>query len=319
VDLRQLEIVQAVAETGSFTGAGRKLHVSQSAISRQILLLEEEMNEAIFLRVGRRVRITPAGESLVQLSHRVFGDIKETVTLIGESQQQLSGTLRLAGGMTVCMYVFPALLKEYRRQHSAIEVKLITGTSQRLLQEIRTGAADLGFITLPVNEPELVTCPAMEEEMLLVAHPSHPLAKKRHIVPQDLAQQPFVLFEAASNSRRVLDGFFAKEGIEPRIVMETENVEILKALVRSEMGVTIIPYQAVAREVRSGQLSCARISGTQLVRHTGWVYQRANRVPRMLEELFRAYERILPRLNLSPGNRLSPGSRLPSLRTKDMS
>ena len=204
------------------------------------------------------------------------------------------------------------LLQEYRRQHSAIEVKLITGTSQRLLQEIRTGAADLGFITLPVNEPELVTVPAMEEEMLLVAHPSHPLAKKKRIVPQDLVQQPFVLFEAVSNSRKVVDGFFAKEGIEPRIVMETENVEILKALVRSEMGITIIPYQAVAREVRSGQLFCARISGTHLVRHTGWVYQRSNRIPRMLEEMFKAYERVLPRLNLSPGGNRAP--RLPSLK-----
>ena len=264
MDLRQLEIVQAVAETGSFTGAGRKLRVSQSAISRQILLLEEELNESIFLRVGRKVRITPAGESLVQLSHRVFGDIKETVTVIGDSQQVLNGTLRLAGGMTVCMYVFPALLLEYRRHHSRVEVKLITGTSQRLLQEIRSGAADLGFITLPVNETELVTVPAMEEEMLLVAHPSHPLARKKRIVPQDLAQQPFVLFEAASNSRRVVDAFFIKERIEPRIVMETENVEILKALVRSEMGITIIPYQAVAREVRSRQLFCARIPGARM-------------------------------------------------------
>lgn len=301
MDLRQLEIVQAVAETGSFTGAGRKLHVSQSAISRQILLLEDELNESIFLRVGRRIRITPAGESLVQLSHRVFGDIKETVTVIGESQQTLSGTIRLAGGMTVCMYVFPQLLQEYRRHHSHVEVKLITGTSQRLLQEIRSGAADLGFITLPVNESELVTVPAMEEEMLLVAHPAHPLAKKKRIQPQDLAQQPFVLFEAASNSRRVVDTFFIKERIEPRIVMETENVEILKALVRSEMGVTIIPYQAVAREVRMRQLFCARISGAHLVRHTGWVYQRSNKVPRMLEEMFKAYQRILPKLNLSPG------------------
>jgi DNA-binding transcriptional LysR family regulator len=313
VDLRQLQIVQAIAETGSFTGAGRKLNVSQSAISRQILLLEEEMNETVFLRVGRKIRITPAGDALVQLSHRVFGDIKETVTLISESQQVVSGTLRLAGGMTVCMYVFPALLQEYRRQHSGVEIKLITGTSQRLLQEIRAGAADVGFITLPVNEPELVTVPAMEEEMLLVAHPSHPLAKKRRIVAQDLAQQPFVLFEAVSNSRRIVDSFFAKEGIEPRIVMETENVEILKALVRSEMGITIIPYQAVAREVRSGQLFCARISGTQMMRHTGWVYQRSNRIPRMLEELFRAYERTLPKLHLSPGDRIS------SLKNRDMS
>ena len=300
MDLRQLEIVQAVAETGSFTGAGRKLNVSQSAISRQILLLEEELNENIFLRVGRRIRITPAGDALVQLSHRVFGDIKETVTVIGDSQQTLSGTLRLAGGMTVCMYVFPALLQEYRRLHSSVEVKLITGTSQRLLHDIRTGAADLGFITLPVSESELVTVPAMEEEMLLVTPLSHPLAKKKRIVPQDLAQEAFVLFEAASNSRRVVDAFFAKERLEPRIVMETENVEILKALVRSEMGITIIPYQAVAREVRSRQLFCSRISGVSLIRHTGWVYQRSNKVPRMLEEMFRAYQRVLPRLRLSP-------------------
>jgi len=313
VDLRQLEIVQAVAEAGSFTGAGRRLRISQSAISRQILLLEEEMNEAIFLRVGRRIKITPAGESLVKLSHRVFGDIKETLTLIGESQQVLSGTLHLAGGMTVCMYVFPMLLQEFRRHHSGVEVKLITGTSQRLLHEIRAGTADLGFITLPVNEPELVTVPAMEEEMLLVTHPAHPLAKKKQIAAQDLAQEPFVLFEAVSNSRRVVDAFFSKERIDPRIVMETENVEILKALVRSEMGITIIPYQAVAREVRSGQLFCARIANVRLVRQTGWVYQRSNRIPRMLEEMFNAYERVLPRLNLSPGRRT------PSLKTRDMS
>ena len=313
MDLRQLQIVQAVAETGSFTAAGRKLRVSQSAISRQILLLEEELNESIFLRVGRRIRITPAGDALVQLSHRVFGDIKETVTVIGESQQVLSGTIRLAGGMTVCMYVFPILLQEYRRQHSMVEVKLITGPAQRLLHEIRTGAADLGFITLPVSEPELVTVPAMEEEMLLVTHPSHPLAKKKRITSQDLVQQPFVVFEGASNSRLVIDEFFVKERIQPRIVMETENVEILKALVRSEMGVTIIPYQAVAREVRSGQLFCARVAGMALVRRTGWVYQRSNKVPRMLEEMFKAYERILPRLHLSPGDRV------PGLRNKDMS
>ncbi len=313
MDLRQLEIVQAVAETGSFTGAGRKLHVSQSAVSRQVLLLEDELKEAIFLRIGRRVRITPAGEAIVQLSNRVFTDMKETVTRIGESEQRLSGTLRLAGGMTVCMYVFPILLQEYRRLHSAVEVKLITGTSQRLLQEIRTGTADLGFITLPVNEPELVTVPALEEEMLLVAHPSHALAKKKQILPQDLAPEPFVLFEAVSNSRRVVDAFFLKERIEPRIVMETENVEILKALVRTGMGLTIIPYQAVAREVRSGQLFCSRIAGARLLRQTGWVYRRSNRIPRMVGEMFKAYEQVLPRLNLSPGGRV------PAPRTRDMS
>ena len=90
LDLRQLEIIRAIAEAGSFTGAGERLHVSQSAISRQILLLEEELNEAVFLRVGRRIRITPAGEALLQLSHRVFQDLKDTVALISDSRRDIS-------------------------------------------------------------------------------------------------------------------------------------------------------------------------------------------------------------------------------------
>ena len=79
MDLRQLEIIRAIADTGSFTAAGEKLHVSQSAISRQILLLEDELGEPVFHRIGRRIRITPAGESLLQLSHRVFQDLQDTV------------------------------------------------------------------------------------------------------------------------------------------------------------------------------------------------------------------------------------------------
>ena len=301
MDLRQFEIVQAVAETGSFTGAGRKLHVSQSAISRQVLLLEEELREPLFLRHGRRIRITSAGEALLSLSRRVFNDVKETVTLIGESRQTLTGSLRLAGGMTVCLYVFPALLKEYCRLHPKVDVKLITGNSPRLVQEVRSGVTDLGFITLPVNEPDLVAVPAMDEELLLVTHPTHPLARSRRIGSHDLARQPFVLFESGSNSRRVIEEFFVKEKIHPDIVMETENVEILKALVRTGMGVTIIPYQAVAREVRSGHLFCARIAETTLMRQTGWVYQRSSRIPRTIEEMFRAFERIRSRLRLTPG------------------
>src|SRR4026209_2826086 len=106
LDLRQLEIIRAIAETGSFTAAGQKLHVSQSAISRQILLLEDELKEPVFLRVGRRIRITAAGEALLQLSHGRFQDRTDTVAGIGDCQETLRGTVRILGGMTVCLYVF---------------------------------------------------------------------------------------------------------------------------------------------------------------------------------------------------------------------
>ena len=106
MDLRQLEILRAIADSGSFTAAGARLHVSQSAISRQVLLLEEEFKEPFFLRFGRRIQITPIGETLLQLSHRVFADIRDTRS-DPRHKKKLTGTLRLVGGMTVCLYVFP--------------------------------------------------------------------------------------------------------------------------------------------------------------------------------------------------------------------
>ena len=101
----------------------------------------------------------------------------------------------------------------------------------------------------------------MQEELLLVTAAKHPLSRKRKILPQDLVRQPFVLFESGSNSRRVVEEFFMTSRIEPQIVMETENVEIIKAMVRNGIGITIIPFQAVARDVSSGHLFCARIEG----------------------------------------------------------
>ena len=304
MDLRQLEILQAIAETGSFTACGRKLHVSQSAISRQILLLEAELGEPLFLRVGRQVRMTAAAESLVQLGQRVFQDVRETVGAITDRTRELRGTLRLSGGMTVCLYVFPPLLKQLRRVHPQLDVRLRVATADRSVEEIRAGRIDVGLLTLPIEESDLVSLPVLREELLVVTPPRHPLARRQQLLADDLANYPFVLFEPGSATRQVIDRFFASEKIVPTVVMDTENVEIIKAMVKTGVGISIVPYQAVAREVRSGQVFCARIEGRELVRETGWVYARANRVPRVTHELLKAFDAVRGRLPLAAPRRL---------------
>jgi DNA-binding transcriptional LysR family regulator len=296
MDLRQLEIIRAIADSGSFTAAGEKLHVSQSAISRQILLLEDELGEPVFHRIGRRIRITAAGESLLQLSHRVFQDLQETVSSISDKRDSLSGTMRLVGGMTVCLYVFPALLAEVRRVHPHLDLKVTVGSAERSIAMLRSGAGDLGMITLPVESTDLVSVPVLEEELLLITYPKHPLAKKKSVAPADLDKQDFVLFETGSITRRLVESFFTREGVEANVIMETENVEIIKAMVRSGLGISIIPSQAAASDVRSGQLFCSGIAGHSLVRQTGWLYPKMSRLPRTVSEVIRIFETIRPRL-----------------------
>jgi DNA-binding transcriptional LysR family regulator len=300
MDLRQLEVVRAVAETGSFTGAGAQLHVSQSAISRQILLLEDEFHERLFVRLGRRVQITAAGEALLQLSHRVFNDIRDTSASITDRQKTLSGPLNLVGGMTVCLYVFPLLLKEFRKHHPHVDIKVATGGTQRLLRRLRTRRADLALLTLPIDDQAFTTVPVLREELMLVMPADHPLSAMRGPVPVSaLVGQPFVVFEAGSNTRRTLDEFFVREQIKPRVVAETENVEIIKSMVASGLGISIVPFQSVERESRGGTLTVARIRSQQLVRETGWVYRAGERVPRVVQEMMATFNRIAPQLQPS--------------------
>jgi DNA-binding transcriptional LysR family regulator len=203
----------------------------------------------------------------------------------------------------VCLYIFPPLLKHLRRVHPHLDVRLTVATAGRSVQEIRGGRVDAGLLTLPVQESDLVTVPVLREELLLVTTPTHPLARRRKVTPPDLDGQPFVLFEVGSATRKVIDQFFATEKIEPTIVMDTENVEIIKAMVKTGMGVGIVPYQAVAREVRAGQFFCTRIDGHQLIRETGWVYARANRVPRVIHELLAAFDAVKGKFRLAPPSR----------------
>src|SRR6187397_1338933 len=286
MDLRQLEIVRAIAETGSFTAAGTRLH-------------EEEFHERLFVRLGRRVQITAAGEALLQLSHRVFNDIHDTSASITDKQKVLSGPLNLVGGMTVCLYVFPLLLKEFRKHHPHVDIKVATGGTQRLLRRLRTRRADLALLTLPVDDPAFTSVPVLREELMLVMPAGHPLSSKDSVGVEALVGQPFVIFEQGSNTRRTLDEFFVREQIKPNIVAETENIEIIKSMVASGLGMSIVPFSPVERESRGGSLKVARIRGQQLVRETGWVYRSDERVPRVVQEMMATLTRISSQLQSS--------------------
>jgi len=296
VDVRQMEMFRAVAEERSFTRAGRRLHVSQSAVSRQVKLLEDELGEALLHRHGRRVALTPSGDLVLAASNRVIRDLQEVVSQLSEARQLQRGTLRLGGGMTVCLYVFPKLLKTLGRQHREIDFRVVSGTSEQILDRIRKHDVDLGLLTLPIVGRDLEVMPVIKEEMVVVAGRGHPLTRRRIVDAEDLGRHPMILYEAGSNTRKAVDGLFVEAGVAVDVAMETENVEIIKAMVASGIGVTVIPYSAVAREVRAGRFACSRIRGRQLFRETGWVYLKTDPLPRAAVELLRLFEAMKGRM-----------------------
>ncbi|PYQ16415.1 MAG: hypothetical protein DMF80_05030 [Acidobacteria bacterium] len=300
MDVRQLEMFKAVAEGGGFTRAAERLHVSQSAVSRQVKLLEEELGSLLLHRHGRRVALTPSGELLLKLANRVQRDIQDAVWQISEDGKLHRGRLRLGGGMTVCLFVLPRLLKRFRRLYREVDLRVTSGTSEAILRLLRNHEVDLGLLTLPIVAADLEVVPVLKEEMVIVTAPGHVLARSRSVEPERLARFPWILFEAGSNSRKVIDQFFLEEEVPADVAMETENVEIIKAMVASGLGIALIPYSAVAKDVRARRFAFTRVKGRRLYRETGWVYLKSDYVPRTITEVLRVFDLMKPQFGIRP-------------------
>jgi DNA-binding transcriptional LysR family regulator len=292
MDIRQLDMFRAVAEEGSFTRAAQRLHVSQSAISRQIKLLEDELGGLVLHRGARRVTLTHPGELLLRMASRVQQDMQEVVSQISDTHELRRGTLTLAGGMTVCMYILPRLLKRYRSLYKQVDLRVASGSAEEIQRMLSSHEVDLALMTLPVVARDLEVLPVLKEEMVVVTAPGHPLSRKRAVEAAELGRFPLIVYEPGSNTRKVIDQFFIEEQIPMEVAMETENVEIIKAMVAAGLGVTLIPYMSIARELRHGRFAYSRVRGRRLYRETGWVYLKADHVPRTITEMLRVFEAL---------------------------
>jgi len=290
MDVRQLEMFRAVVEEGAFIRAAERLHVSQSAISRQLQLLEQELGTMLLHRTGRGVTMTAHGELLLAAANRINREIQDAVSQISDTLALQRGLLSLGGGMTVSLYILPKLLRKFRSLYKNVDLRITTGEADHLLRLLRTGQVDLALLTLPIVADDLEVHPVLKEEMVLVTSGNHALTRTRTIEPKSLRRYPFVLFESGSNTRKVLDEFFLEEQIPVNVAMETENVEIIKAMVAAGLGITLLPYSAIASELRTGRFAWARIRARRLYRETGWVFPRSDYRPRSVSEVLRVFD-----------------------------
>ncbi len=293
MDLPQLEMFLAVAEEGSFTRAGERLHVSQSAVSRQIGLLERELGGRLFHRDGRRTSLTHAGELLAATASSLSRQLADVAGQISDVHELRSGRLRLAGGMSVCMYILPRLLKRYRALHPEVDLRVTAGTSEAVLRKLRSHEVDLALLTLPVLERDMEVVPVLKEEMVVVTAPGHPLVARATVDPRELGRYPLILYELGSRTREAVENFLREQNVRYEVAMETENAEIIKAMVANGNGITVLSHATVAADLRHKRLAFARLRGSRRVyRETGWVYLKADYVPRSVKEMLRLFEEM---------------------------
>jgi DNA-binding transcriptional LysR family regulator len=251
--LRQLRVFESVADELSFTRASQKLHLSQPAVSIQVKQLEEGVGLPLFEHMGRKISLTEAGRVIYRCSRTMRSVLEDA----GEQIDELKGIQRGRLDITVATtasYFASRILAGFARHYPQIAVSLDVTNREGLLQQLESNQCDLVIMGEPPQGMNLDSTPIMENPLVIIASPDHPLAGERGIPAEVLGEQGFVFRESGSGTRAAIIRFLEKKGVTIRITMEMTSNEAIKQTVQAGLGLGIVSRHTVELELETGQL-----------------------------------------------------------------
>ena len=248
MNLHQFRFVQEAARRNlNLTEAAKALHTSQPGVSKAIIELEDELGVDIFARHGKRLkRVTEPGQHVlksIELIMREVGNLKR----IGEQYSaQDSGTLAIATTHTQARYVLPVPVAKLREAYPKVNISLHQATPHEVARMVIDEVAEIGMATESLAEyPDLVTLPCYEWQHVLVLPPSHPLAQKERVGLEDIAHDTLITYHPTFTGRGKIDQAFATRKLQPRIVLEAIDSDVIKTYVRLGLGIGIVAEMAM--------------------------------------------------------------------------
>jgi len=272
ITFRQLEIFNAVARHLSYTRASEELHLSQPAVSMQVKQMENLISAALTEKIGKKLFLTDIGRVMLEYSTQVMASKLAMEETLASLQGEEKGHLRLAVPETANQFV-TLLLAQFRQIHPGISFELQIHNRKGLLKCLKDNAADLVIMGQTSEELELTTQPFMNNPLVIIAPPKHPLANKITIKLKDLTEVEFVVREQGSGTRIAMQKFFAKNKIKLKTSMEMPNNEAIKQAVAAGLGFGIVSLHTLQQELTLKQVEVLNVKEMPIMRVWYLVHQ----------------------------------------------
>ena len=249
--LRHLKTFIAVASDLNLTRAAERIHLAQSSVSEQIQALEADLNAPLFDRTGRKLKLTEAGQRLLDHAHDLLARTEEARAAVAAATNTMAGTLTIGGLETLCASYLPPLLAHFGAAHPAVRLQLKSAGSGDLRSGVNSGALDISFaFGEPPQTPELKHEVVAEEELVVALPAGHQLAGQVTVGPSDLRTEPFLVTEQGCVYRQMFETAFAQDGTRPRIALELGSIAAIQKLVAEGAGCALIPRVAASGDRR---------------------------------------------------------------------
>src|SRR6516165_398683 len=256
VTIKQLRLLCAAVRGGSLASAAEECHVTPSAVTVGLPLIE---------RNGRRFTLTAAGREVFAAAERIEPVLADCAAGLAALKALASGRVTV-GVVSTAKYFAPQMLATFARAHPGIDMELIIGNREDTIAAFESGRFDVAIMGRPPEGIEVESAVIGNHPQVIIAPPDHPLAKQRSISPREIAKQTILMREVGSGTRLVAEKFLAEHGIKPRIGMEIASNETIKQAVMAGLGIAFISAHTIAAEIGDGRLAILDVAGLPEIR-----------------------------------------------------
>jgi DNA-binding transcriptional LysR family regulator len=258
LNLNQLRIFYHVAKRLSFTDAGKDLFISQPAVTNQIKSFEDYWGLKLFGRKGQKIYLTEEGKAVYQYAQTIFEYEKKIEDLMKDMKEMRNAVLRIGTTRAYARSLMPMLITRFHKCYPRIKVKIDEGSSKDIIENLLSLKNEVAII-VNLENPAISSIPLCNEEVVLIAPLDHPLLKRRAISFKDITQEPIIIKEEGSGTRRTLEKVFDRNRFKPNLFVETGNTDFIKQLVREGQGISFLSREAVETELREGKIASVSI------------------------------------------------------------
>jgi DNA-binding transcriptional LysR family regulator len=277
ITLRQLKVFEAVARHLNFTRAGAELFLTQPAVSMQIKQLEEQVGQPLFEQLGKKIHLTDPGREVFRYSQAISNQLSELQNVLEEMKGLQHGRLTLALASTA-NYFLPTLLGVFNQRHRGVTVDIEVTNRENLLRALAANSIDFAIMGHPPDGLGLESSPFLDNPLVVLAAPDHPLAGHERIPPERLAQETFISRERGSGTRAARERFFAEHGgISFGKTMEMNSNEAIKQAVQAGLGLGVLSIHTMEVELMLNRLVTLDVAGFPIMRHWYIVHREGKR------------------------------------------
>ena len=254
LETRHLRLVEAVSEEGSLTKAGLRLHLTQSALSHQLLELEGRLRVALFHRLGKRMVPTTAGLRLIEAAHQALPHLRSAEEDLQGLATGRYSLLRLSTECYTCYHWLPAVLAPFSERFPSVEVRIVAEATNRPIDALLAGKIDLAITHIEEEDERLEYIPLFRDELVVVLPPAHRLSGNPYISPDDFRDEHLIVYATPRSENTVFRQVLTPAGVIPRRTSEIQLTEAIVELVKAGVGISVLARWAVHPHLTAGTL-----------------------------------------------------------------